>query len=118
MLVVEDDATLSEAIGALFSAKGWEVQAAHTVTYALWLLSDPFECIIVDLVLPDGSGEAILEAVSASRMIARVVVIAGTGDDSQLHWLRERFRLAGVFRKPVDLGAIEATCSAIAIDRN
>jgi ActR/RegA family two-component response regulator len=93
-----------------FQHRGWDVETAQTVTYAQWLLSRPFNCIVVDLVLPDGQGEMILEAVTASRMTARIVVVTGVADAERLNAVRERFQPAAILTKPIDPDGVSRVC--------
>ena len=62
MLVVDDDATTRFALHTLFSRQGWDVSVAATVSEALDELgrTPTPRCVILDLNLPDGRGEAIL----------------------------------------------------------
>jgi DNA-binding response OmpR family regulator len=107
MLVVDDDPTTRFALHTLFSRQGWDVSLAGTVAEALaqLLLGPEPRCLILDLDLPDGHGESVLQAVRANRLRTRVAVCSGVEDPS---------RIAGVLAlepeallaKPIDLGPV------------
>ncbi|MEC5396648.1 hybrid sensor histidine kinase/response regulator [Uliginosibacterium sp. H1] len=62
VLVVEDDETLRENIGRLIGAEDVETVLAGTMSDALAQLSkQSFDCMVMDLTLPDASGYDLLE---------------------------------------------------------
>src|SRR4051812_484712 len=63
LLVVEDDPTTSLALKVLFTRRGWEVAVASSVAEGLVLVDQLPACIILDVMLPDGDGTAILRKV-------------------------------------------------------
>lgn len=80
VLVVEDDASLRESIRALLGATQAEITTAGTVRDALEQLSQrTFDCVVMDLALPDGSGYDLLEGMSRSTEYSFPPVIVYTG---------------------------------------
>ena len=80
LLVVEDDATLRNSIAVLLKAEDVEIEVAGTAAEALErLAAGAYDCIIMDLALPDASGFELLERVSASGKYASPPVIVYTG---------------------------------------
>src|SRR5687768_4681808 len=90
-MIVEDDSATRRCLGGLFSLQGWEVCLAPTVGEALTLLEHGLEpdVLILDLTLPDGGGEAVLEAVKDAGLQTQVIVCTGTTDPVRLMKLRE-----------------------------
>jgi DNA-binding response OmpR family regulator len=86
MMIVEDDPGTRRSLGALFARRGWKVRSAATVAEAADLLHRGREpdVLILDLVLPDGSGAAILDRIRDAGLGTRVVVYTGGGDPTQL----------------------------------
>jgi signal transduction histidine kinase/DNA-binding response OmpR family regulator len=79
VLVVEDDGKLRESIGALLRSDGVEITGVGTVRETLErLAATTFDCMIMDLVLPDGSGYDLLERMS-EKATAFPPVIVYTG---------------------------------------
>lgn len=62
VLVIEDDDGIAKMLGIALSAAGFEVRRAATGAEALRLLEEESpQAVILDLVLPDGLGGAVLQ---------------------------------------------------------
>jgi CheY-like chemotaxis protein len=80
VLVVEDDPVLRESVHALLASETVEIVEAGTVAGALdEMARATFDCVVMDLALPDGSGYELLERVSTSGEHASPPVIVYTG---------------------------------------
>ncbi|WP_243656805.1 response regulator [Paucimonas lemoignei] len=80
VLVVEDDVTLRENIATLLQAQDVEITTVGTVADALQRLSDStFDCMVMDLTLPDASGYDLLEKMAAGGKYSFPPVIVYTG---------------------------------------
>ncbi|ARP85555.1 response regulator [Bordetella genomosp. 9] len=80
ILVVEDDPDLRESISLLLAGDDIEITTAGTVADALRHLSDrTFDCMVMDLMLPDASGYDLLEQMGSGRKYAFPPVIVYTG---------------------------------------
>lgn len=80
-MVVEDDRGASRAITLLLQHKGYEPILAESVKDALIQLKHEPACVILDLMLPDGSGVDVLRFIRTHNLPIKVVVTTGTGDD-------------------------------------
>ena len=109
LLVVEDDDTCRERMGRILRHLNYEVTSAATVSEGLAALDPPPHCILLDLSLPDGSGEAILEKIRADHLTSRVVVCTGECDEARLTKVREMGATA-VLIKPVVLSELVTAC--------
>jgi DNA-binding response OmpR family regulator len=98
-LIVEDDPTLAEVWRTVFSARGWDVSVASSVAEGLLRLDPAPDYLILDLQLPDGAGEVILQRVREAGLKTRVAVTTGSDDTSRLAALEPE----ALFRKPVDV---------------
>lgn len=81
LLVVEDDAALSQLVCEELEAEGWEVIAQETLNGALqWCKSHQPALIVTDLRLPDGNGMSLVEYVvehwTEDRRPAMIVITA------------------------------------------
>jgi len=78
VLVVEDDAAQRVLIAELLSERGLRVHAVGTAA-AAWdaLTSDRFSAVLLDVVLPDQSGLAMLERYRAQDGAVPIVVVSG-----------------------------------------
>ena len=80
VLVVEDDPALRQSIHALLQSATVEIVEAGTIAEALEQMNRAnFDCVVMDLALPDGSGYDLLEQVSTSQEHASPPVIVYTG---------------------------------------
>jgi CheY-like chemotaxis protein len=110
VLVVEDEPFARRALCALLERHGWAARAAGGVGEALAALEagpDP-ECVVLDLMLPDGAGEAVLRRLREAGSGARVVISTATADPGRLDavW---RLGPAATLSKPIDLAVLLAT---------
>jgi CheY-like chemotaxis protein/signal transduction histidine kinase/HAMP domain-containing protein len=80
ILVVEDDAAEQVSIAALLDHHDIEIATAGTGADALANLRDqPFDCVVLDLKLPDMSGFELLELISKDRRLSELPVVVFTG---------------------------------------
>jgi signal transduction histidine kinase/DNA-binding response OmpR family regulator len=80
LLIVEDDEALRSSMVALLQLEGVELHDVGTGREALQRLSDTtYDCVVLDLSLPDASGFDVLDAMSASQTHAFPPVIIYTG---------------------------------------
>jgi len=80
ILVVEDDPSLRANIGLLLAADGVEISGVGTIADALAQLSETtFDCVVMDLTLPDGSGYDLLRSMADSAPHSFPPVIVYTG---------------------------------------
>jgi signal transduction histidine kinase/CheY-like chemotaxis protein/CHASE3 domain sensor protein len=82
VLIVEDDQVQREAVGKLLSSHDVETVTAGTAAECLQLLKDEtFDCMVLDLSLPDASGYSLLETLSQESAYSFPPVIVYTGRD-------------------------------------
>ena len=82
VLIVEDDPVQREAVGRLLSAGDVQTVTAGTAAECLSLLKEQtFDCMVLDLSLPDASGFSLLETLSGEGDYAFPPVIVYTGHD-------------------------------------
>jgi DNA-binding NtrC family response regulator len=78
ILVVEDDAALSEVLVEELQTRGMRPQPATTVASALeQLKTSEFDVALVDLMLPDGSGIDVLRRISEEELPTEAIVLTG-----------------------------------------
>ena len=112
VLIVEDHKGTRSALRSIFSRKGWQVTQAATVAEGLDLLDPPPDCLVLDLMLPDGAGEAILRKVREDDLPTRVVAVTtGLSDPGRLA------RVKGLnpdvlLSKPIDPSVLFRVCEA------
>ncbi|MBZ9676512.1 response regulator [Mesorhizobium sp. ES1-1] len=82
VLIVEDDRVQREAMAKLLTSHDVETVTAGTAAECLELLkSQTFDCMVLDLSLPDASGYSLLETLSGETAYSFPQVIVYTGRD-------------------------------------
>jgi DNA-binding response OmpR family regulator len=94
VLLLEDDASSTEAFIQLLNHCGCRVRHASTILDAMPLLREPPQIALLDLMLPDGSGGRILEIIRSRHLKTKVVMLTAC---------RDREKLATVVRQKPDL---------------
>ena len=98
-----------DALRKIFTRKGWDVISAMTVAGGLALLAPPPDCVILDLMLPDGGGETILRRVRDEKVRTRVAVCTGVIDPARLAEI-EDLGPEALLKKPISLVEICRVC--------
>ena len=105
VLVVEDDPASRRALVSLLKLHGFEATFAANLSEAIGLMRSSPHCILLDLMLPDGTGAAILEHVRSHHLPIRIAFTTGTAD-----WRKfvegTEFRPDAIFIKPLDFESI------------
>jgi two-component system, response regulator RegA len=101
VLVVEDDRATSSALRVLLARKGWEVQVAASLADAMAAIDSAPDVVILDLMLPDGNGEAVLERARQSKLPSRIIVTTGASDQNRLAAV-QRLGPDALLMKPID----------------
>ena len=109
LLVVDDDAATRWALRSIFTRRGWDVTLAETVATGMLALDLAPHCVILDLTLPDGSGETILQAIRSRGLTTRVAVCSSTTDPVRVATVMA-LRPEVLLAKPYDLGPVMHLC--------
>jgi CheY-like chemotaxis protein len=103
LLVVEDNKAEQMSISELLGHDDIEIAAAGTGAEALSALrQEPYDCVVLDLRLPDMSGFEVLEQMRNEPSLADVPVVVFTGrelsaeEDAQLHTMARSIVVKGV----------------------
>jgi CheY-like chemotaxis protein len=107
ILLVEDHNQTRVTLARLLTQRGHEVAAAETIEEALVRAQTfPFDLVLSDLGLPDGSGHDLIAQLRKQRPGCRSIALSGYGMESDT----QRSREAGFdahLTKPVDIQALE-----------
>ena len=111
LMIVEDDPSSRSSLRSIFSRRGWAICQAATYSEAMAFLDHGLEpdCLLLDLVLPDGDGEEILRKVRTEGLKTRVAICTGNHDSAKLSRVRS-MNPNGLLLKPIDLAALEKVC--------
>jgi two-component system response regulator PilR (NtrC family) len=78
VLVVDDEAGLRDMLTILFRREGWDVTVASSFVPAVETIDSsptPFELVLTDLLMPDGSGLDVLSRAKARSSQTEVIVM-------------------------------------------
>jgi DNA-binding response OmpR family regulator len=104
-LVVEDDSISGSALSGILRRRGFEVDYATTVADGLRCLSERPDWIVLDLMLPDGTGTTILRHIRDGNLPTRVAVTTAATDPALLAEVRS-LKPDLLMNKPLDLAAL------------
>lgn len=80
LLIVEDDTALRHSVGQLLGGSDVQISEAASGTAALALLREGrFDCMILDLTLPDMTGFELLNKINQDPTVSKCPVIVYTG---------------------------------------
>ena len=78
VLIVDDEPHLTESLKTLLGGHGWTIQTSNRGRDAISRIQkECFDCILLDLVLPDANGFEILESIKKTSPESRVIVVTG-----------------------------------------
>ena len=100
-LLVEDDPDTCEALTRILRRRGYDTDCAKSVNEAMGKLDDRPCCMVLDLMLPDGSGLELLKHVREANLPIRVAVATGAAD-TDLMSDAILLRPDAFFTKPID----------------
>ena len=89
LLVVEDEAALAKSLRKGLGEEGYAVDAAPTIEEARFFLEgEPYDLVLLDLMLPDGSGYDLLDWIRRRKSAVPVLVLtARAGEDDKVKGL-------------------------------
>jgi CheY-like chemotaxis protein/signal transduction histidine kinase len=103
LLVIEDNAAEQLSITTLLEHDDIEIVPAGTGAESLDLLNEQrFDCVVLDLRLPDMSGFEVLEAMRSDDSLSEIPVVVFTGrelspeEDARLHTMARSIVVKGV----------------------
>ena len=103
LLIVEDNAAEQMSIAALLGSDDIEIETVGNGGDALEALrQETFDCVVLDLRLPDMTGFEVLEALREDSKVADIPVIVFTGreltpeEDARLHTMARSIVVKGV----------------------
>ena len=85
ILIIDDDFSVRETLCDILKAQGYDlVEAANGAEACARVKESDFDCVIVDLRLPDATGIEIIEKISDKVPKNRIVVITGYASNEVL----------------------------------
>jgi DNA-binding response OmpR family regulator len=133
LLIVEDDRSLSAAIHDYLRMEGHICETAQNYKQALFKAGDNrYDCIILDIGLPDGSGLDIIREMKANKLTDGILILSARGSiDDKLaglnigaddyltkpfHFAELSARINSIYRRKSLLGLNEISFNEIKIN--
>lgn len=117
ILVVDDDPDTVKMLASMLTADGHHLGVAHNLHEAFDLIREPWDIVISDLGLPDGSGLDVARRFRRVPSKPRLIALSGYGSDGDVKASREAgFELHIV--KPVDLARLRRLIDYVAANAN
>lgn len=104
VLVIEDHADSADAMQIVLERRGYEVRLARSLAEGRRLAREPFDVLVSDLQLPDGSGLDLMRELAAAGPV-KGIAMSGFGAASDV----QRSRAAGFQHhlvKPVEIQSV------------
>lgn len=111
ILIVEDDNNINKLVATLMKKSGYEVVQAFSGTEAMiYLQSNNFHLVLMDLMLPGMSGEELIKNIRKNKTMPVMVISAKLDKEVKL----ELFRLGAddYITKPFDIEELSARIEA------
>ncbi|HEX8525059.1 MAG TPA: response regulator [Tepidisphaeraceae bacterium] len=105
VLVVEDDPSSRKALMLLLKRQGHEVDGADCARQALDKLVNKPEIVVLDLMLPDGLGIAVLRQIRMQGLPAQVAILTGVHEPQSISEITE-YEPDAIFTKPLNLESL------------
>ncbi len=115
VLIVEDQVNIRKFVSVNLTARGFRVTEAANGAEGLRRLQEVLpDVVLLDMKMPEVSGEDVLEFMLEDPALAEVPVIVMTASTSASSIDRERFRnVSKVIIKPVTAGDLVVTVSEV-----
>jgi len=116
ILLVEDHADTARVMRRLLSAQGHKVQIAVNIATAQQLAgTQPFDVLLSDLGLPDGSGLDLMRALRAKGYKMPGIALSGYGQENDIEQSRQA-GFVGHLVKPISLALLDQELAKVVGD--
>ena len=106
ILIVDDEPKVCECLAKFFISKGFAVVSRLSGTEALeYLMEQPADIIIVDVLLPDMLGTEVLKRAKEMCPESRIIMMTALTDDEPVIDAKI-YGAAGFIHKPFDLSEL------------
>jgi DNA-binding NtrC family response regulator len=117
VLVVEDDAVTSALVLHLLGEAGLTTDSADSVAATRKLLAEnAYKVLVLDLLLPDGTGVEILDFIKSENLGPLPVIVITAADATMIGQL-DRSLVKSVMLKPMHVQLLIASIRELTADR-
>ncbi len=87
VLIIEDEKKISDVVAMYLEREGFRTEVAETGERALNLLQEPFDLIVLDLMLPDMPGEELCKIIRERSDVPIIMLTAKSGEEDRIKGL-------------------------------
>ncbi|MBN1295353.1 MEKHLA domain-containing protein [bacterium] len=117
VLIVEDDQTMLTLLRKAFISHGWHADSAATgITAIATFKRNHYDAAILDAVLPDGSGDSLLDAFRTQPDCVCLIIASDPSQEQALSWMKRG--AAAYLRKPFHPAILIELCIRTRRERN
>ena len=87
VLIIEDEKKISDIVELYLKREGFRTRVAGTGKETMNLLKEPFDLIILDLMLPDISGEELCSVIRETSEAPIIILTAKSGEEDRIKGL-------------------------------
>jgi len=87
VLIIEDEKKISDIVELYLKREGYRTRVAGTGKETMNLLKEPFDLIILDLMLPDISGEELCSVIRETSEAPIIMLTAKSGEEDRIKGL-------------------------------
>lgn len=87
VLIIEDEQKISDIVSLYLQREGFKTKVADTGEKALHLIHEPFDLIVLDLMLPDIEGEELCKIIRERSDAPIIMLTAKSGEEDRIRGL-------------------------------
>lgn len=87
VLIIEDEQKISDIVAMYLQREGFNTKVADTGEKALHLIHEPFDLIVLDLMLPDIQGEELCKIIRERSDAPIIMLTAKSGEEDRIRGL-------------------------------
>lgn len=87
VLIIEDEKKISDVVELYLRREGFKTRVAGTGEEAIKLVNEPFDLIVLDLMLPDISGEELCGTIRETSDAPIIMLTAKSGEEDRIRGL-------------------------------
>lgn len=87
VLIIEDEQKISDIVAMYLQREGFKTKVADTGEKAMHLIHEPFDLIVLDLMLPDIQGEELCKIIRERSDAPIIMLTAKSGEEDRIRGL-------------------------------
>ena len=84
ILIIEDEPDIRKTIEYNLAREGFEIYTAASLNEGKSILNDTFSLLVLDLMLPDGSGLDLCREIKSTQNLSNIPIVILTAKDDEV----------------------------------